>query len=416
MSGSIERVAQGVLDVPQHRPLGLRVDEAAQGAGQAGGHLAPVADRGVGQGERDRCGRGRAGRRTVRTKWAPSGVPRRRAVGRGAVALRVRARHDPRQGDGEGRVRPARVQDRERLHVEGRGILGGVRDLHDRQPLAGGAAQQERLVALAARGSWRSRPRRRTSRPRSATASASVKSGRRDARMASKLGSATSRIAADDRTRRYARLAAMSEQTVRAYIGLGANVGDATGDADRGRRHALAALPGVRLRAVSRLYVTEPGRRHRPARVPQRGRGPGRARGPGPGASVRSRCWRRSRSWSARPAASHAGAGARVSWTWTCSSSGGPRSRSSGRPRRAPTTPRRIRRRRRSCWSCPTPRPASACSCSRRSRMSPAGSCRPAGARRSRPPRPAGGRRRRGCGPPDRPTGTTRPTALLVRP
>jgi 2-amino-4-hydroxy-6-hydroxymethyldihydropteridine diphosphokinase len=44
---------------------------------------------------------------------------------------------------------------------------------------------------------------------------------------------------------------------VRAYIGLGANVGDA-------RRtlvaavHALAALPGARLRGVSRLYRTKP--------------------------------------------------------------------------------------------------------------------------------------------------------------
>jgi 2-amino-4-hydroxy-6-hydroxymethyldihydropteridine diphosphokinase len=45
--------------------------------------------------------------------------------------------------------------------------------------------------------------------------------------------------------------------TVRAYIGLGANVGDA-------RRtlaaavHALAAMPGVSLAGVSRLYVTRP--------------------------------------------------------------------------------------------------------------------------------------------------------------
>ena len=49
----------------------------------------------------------------------------------------------------------------------------------------------------------------------------------------------------------------MSERRVRAYIGLGANVGDA-------RRTltdavgALAALPGVRTRGVSRLYVTDP--------------------------------------------------------------------------------------------------------------------------------------------------------------
>jgi 2-amino-4-hydroxy-6-hydroxymethyldihydropteridine diphosphokinase len=44
---------------------------------------------------------------------------------------------------------------------------------------------------------------------------------------------------------------------VRAYIGLGANVGDATKTLTAGVR-AVAALPGARLRGVSRLYVTEP--------------------------------------------------------------------------------------------------------------------------------------------------------------
>ncbi|HEX2754728.1 MAG TPA: 2-amino-4-hydroxy-6-hydroxymethyldihydropteridine diphosphokinase [Candidatus Limnocylindrales bacterium] len=44
---------------------------------------------------------------------------------------------------------------------------------------------------------------------------------------------------------------------VRAYIGLGANLGDADGALARGIR-GLAALPGARLRAVSRLYATEP--------------------------------------------------------------------------------------------------------------------------------------------------------------
>ena len=44
---------------------------------------------------------------------------------------------------------------------------------------------------------------------------------------------------------------------VRAYIGLGANVGDAAGTIARGIR-ALAALPGVRPHAVSRLYITMP--------------------------------------------------------------------------------------------------------------------------------------------------------------
>jgi 2-amino-4-hydroxy-6-hydroxymethyldihydropteridine diphosphokinase len=46
-------------------------------------------------------------------------------------------------------------------------------------------------------------------------------------------------------------------RTVRAYVGLGANVGDARHTLTAGVR-ALAALPGARLRGVSRLYVTTP--------------------------------------------------------------------------------------------------------------------------------------------------------------
>jgi 2-amino-4-hydroxy-6-hydroxymethyldihydropteridine diphosphokinase len=44
---------------------------------------------------------------------------------------------------------------------------------------------------------------------------------------------------------------------VRAYIGLGANLGDAAVTIANGIR-ALAALPDVHLQAVSRLYSTEP--------------------------------------------------------------------------------------------------------------------------------------------------------------
>ena len=49
----------------------------------------------------------------------------------------------------------------------------------------------------------------------------------------------------------------MAGRTVRAYVGLGANVGE---PADTLRRavDALARLPGVRLRGVSRLYATDP--------------------------------------------------------------------------------------------------------------------------------------------------------------
>lgn len=49
----------------------------------------------------------------------------------------------------------------------------------------------------------------------------------------------------------------MSERRVRAYVGLGANVGDARATLTRAV-HDLAALPRVRLRGVSRLYATAP--------------------------------------------------------------------------------------------------------------------------------------------------------------
>jgi 2-amino-4-hydroxy-6-hydroxymethyldihydropteridine diphosphokinase len=42
-----------------------------------------------------------------------------------------------------------------------------------------------------------------------------------------------------------------------AYVGLGANIGDAAATLAEAI-HALAALPGVRLRGVSRLYATSP--------------------------------------------------------------------------------------------------------------------------------------------------------------
>ena len=44
---------------------------------------------------------------------------------------------------------------------------------------------------------------------------------------------------------------------VRAYVGLGANLGDAAATLAAGVR-SIAALPAVRLRAVSRLYATRP--------------------------------------------------------------------------------------------------------------------------------------------------------------
>ncbi|HEU0245255.1 MAG TPA: 2-amino-4-hydroxy-6-hydroxymethyldihydropteridine diphosphokinase, partial [Candidatus Limnocylindrales bacterium] len=44
---------------------------------------------------------------------------------------------------------------------------------------------------------------------------------------------------------------------VRAYVGLGANVGSPA-ETLEAAVHALAALPGARLRGVSRLYATDP--------------------------------------------------------------------------------------------------------------------------------------------------------------
>jgi 2-amino-4-hydroxy-6-hydroxymethyldihydropteridine diphosphokinase len=49
----------------------------------------------------------------------------------------------------------------------------------------------------------------------------------------------------------------MAQRRVRAYVGLGANLGDAAGTL-RAAIHALAALPDSRLVGVSRLYATDP--------------------------------------------------------------------------------------------------------------------------------------------------------------
>jgi 2-amino-4-hydroxy-6-hydroxymethyldihydropteridine diphosphokinase len=54
-----------------------------------------------------------------------------------------------------------------------------------------------------------------------------------------------------------ARQRARRGRRVRAYVGLGANLGDVAGTLAAGV-HALAALPGARLAGVSRLYATAP--------------------------------------------------------------------------------------------------------------------------------------------------------------
>ncbi|HEU0235577.1 MAG TPA: 2-amino-4-hydroxy-6-hydroxymethyldihydropteridine diphosphokinase [Candidatus Limnocylindrales bacterium] len=60
-----------------------------------------------------------------------------------------------------------------------------------------------------------------------------------------------------DGHRRIARRAGELTRTVRTYIGLGANLGDAAATLAAGV-HALGALPGARLGGVSRLYETAP--------------------------------------------------------------------------------------------------------------------------------------------------------------
>ena len=110
----------------------------------------------------------------------------------------------------------------------------------------------------------------------------------------------------------------MSRHTVRAYIGLGANVGDATATL-AAAVGALGELPGIAAprRVASLRHRT--GRRHRSAGVPQRG---GRARRPGGTGSRPGRAGgagARSRRSSGGPAGRFANAGARGNWTWTCS-------------------------------------------------------------------------------------------------
>ena len=64
-----------------------------------------------------------------------------------------------------------------------------------------------------------------------------------------------------------------ARRTVRAYVGLGANLGDAAADAGLGGRMRSSDVPGgPRPRRLAALRDRAVGR-HRPARVPQRGRG-----------------------------------------------------------------------------------------------------------------------------------------------
>ena len=133
---------------------------------EARGRLAPAAERGV---RRARAGRSAAAGQDV---VHPDLVDRRRRLdgSRGARSARRLAgrapRHEPRHGQRQAGVDPAGVEHGERLHVEGRRVLGRVRDLHHRERRVGRVEQQERLVALAAEVARVAAPRRRTSAER----------------------------------------------------------------------------------------------------------------------------------------------------------------------------------------------------------------------------------------------------------
>ncbi len=147
---SSSRLRAGVLDVPEHRPLGSRVEEAAQRPAESGRHRAPARERAVGQGRSRRSGRGRAGWSTPGRGAASSADIYRDASVGGIRGVTGRTRDEPRDRQRQRWVDPLGVEDGERLHVERGRILGCVRHLEDRQRRVGAVEQQERLVAFAA--------------------------------------------------------------------------------------------------------------------------------------------------------------------------------------------------------------------------------------------------------------------------
>ena len=152
-----------VLDVPEHRPLSSAGGRTRAAPGRAGPWSRPSATSAASDRSRGSL-RPRPGRsRTPRTWWRPVGAVDGRSP---AMPGRRRSRRDePRDGQRQGRVDPPGVQDGERLHVEDRRVLGRVRELQIASRGAGGVEQQERLVALAARGRGRRPRRRRTCGP-----------------------------------------------------------------------------------------------------------------------------------------------------------------------------------------------------------------------------------------------------------
>ena len=136
-----------MLDVPEHRPRGSRVKEAAQGATDPGRGRAPVDERGVGHLQRVQTlppGQHvvHADQMSVATSIDDHATRRRVGV------VAVGAWDAPRDGQRQRRIDPGGVQDRQRLHVQRRRLLRGVGEFHhgDRDGVL--VEQEERLVAF----------------------------------------------------------------------------------------------------------------------------------------------------------------------------------------------------------------------------------------------------------------------------
>ena len=180
---SSSRGPRRVLDVPEHRPTRARVEEPPQRPTEPRRRLAPGDERGVGEVARPSI-RPRPGSTSyIRDVMAPSPA----ATARDGRRIRaVGAAPGTSQGIAPAAApgRPARRADGERLHVERRGVLGGVRELHDRDrsPPRRGAGTSGRARC---RGPGR-RPRATPNvRAAISTASAGSNAGRAVARTAS---------------------------------------------------------------------------------------------------------------------------------------------------------------------------------------------------------------------------------------
>ncbi len=141
-----------VLDVPEHHPGRRRVPEPAQRPTDARGHRPPIANRLVAES----CALHR--RPTGQSVVHPDVVGairslRRRPVRGRVIRLVWRAGHEPRKRDRDLRVDEGHALGCERLHVEPRRVLCGVRELQDGRSVA---VDQERLVAFARDGSGHS--------------------------------------------------------------------------------------------------------------------------------------------------------------------------------------------------------------------------------------------------------------------